>query len=55
MNILAIFLATVVGFAVAALWYSPILFVKPWMKSIGMTEKDMKKDAKNGMMRKLLA
>ena len=28
-------LAAVVYFAIGSLWYSPVLFVKPWMKAQG--------------------
>jgi len=28
--------------AVGSLWYSNVLFAKPWMKLLGKTEKDMK-------------
>ena len=33
-NYLAVFLAAVANFLVGALWYSPLLFIKPWMKEL---------------------
>lgn len=40
-NIVAIILAGVASMAVGFLWYSPLLFAKPWMKLMGYTEKSM--------------
>ena len=34
----AIILATVGAYAVGALWYSPILFLTPWLKGNGLTK-----------------
>ena len=34
--------AAVAKMAIGALWYSPALFVKPWLKLSGITEKQMK-------------
>lgn len=39
----AVLVATVVGFALGALWYSPVLFSKPWMKLQGFKEDDLRK------------
>lgn len=39
-NYLAVLVAAVAAFALGALWYSPILFAKPWMKAHGYTEED---------------
>lgn len=36
-NFVAVLVATVASFVVGGLWYSPLLFVKPWMAEIGMT------------------
>jgi hypothetical protein len=38
LNWLAIIVATVVVFIGGALWYSPLLFVKPWMRLTGVTD-----------------
>ena len=35
---LSVVISTVVTFIVGWLWYSPMLFAKPWMKGIGITE-----------------
>ena len=37
-NFFAIVTAALVTFAVGGLWYSPILFAKPWMRECGLTE-----------------
>lgn len=31
-------IATVIYFVLGALWYSPLLFAKPWMNAMGMTD-----------------
>jgi hypothetical protein len=41
-NWLAVLVAAIVGYALGALWYSPILFAKPWMKLQGFKEEDLK-------------
>jgi hypothetical protein len=41
-NWIAVLLATVSAFVVGGLWYSPILFAKPWMALTGATEQKMK-------------
>ncbi|WP_028670614.1 DUF1761 domain-containing protein [Saccharospirillum impatiens] len=38
LNIWAILLASLVGFAVGALWYSPLLFANVWMRETGLDE-----------------
>jgi membrane-associated HD superfamily phosphohydrolase len=43
-NHLAVLAAALSDFVVGALWYSPLLFVKVWMKETGITEEKMKKD-----------
>lgn len=42
-NYLAILTAAVSTFLLGGLWYSPLLFVKPWMKELGLTEEECKK------------
>jgi uncharacterized membrane protein (DUF485 family) len=39
----AIFLATCAGFLVGSVWYSPLLFMKAWMKGEGTTKEHMPK------------
>ena len=36
-----IFITTLVGFIFGWLWYSPILFVKAWMKGLGVSKDQM--------------
>ena len=43
-NHLAVILAALSDFVIGALWYSPLLFVKAWMKQTGLTEEKMRKD-----------
>lgn len=42
LNWLAIIVAAVSAFALGGLWYSPVLFVKRWMKETGVTEESAK-------------
>jgi hypothetical protein len=41
-NFLAVGLATVLTFVLGGLWYSPLLFARPWMAGHGYTEESMK-------------
>jgi hypothetical protein len=41
-NWLAIVVATISAFAIGAIWYSPLLFAKAWMKEAGITEEKTK-------------
>ena len=41
-NYLAVLVAAVVAFVLGGLWYSPILFAKPWVKAHGYTEERVK-------------
>lgn len=42
-NWLAVLVSALSTFVIGALWYSPALFAKPWMKACGFTEEDLKK------------
>ena len=42
LNWLAIIVAAVSAFALGALWYSPLMFVKRWMKESGVTDESIK-------------
>lgn len=42
LNWIAVVVATLAGFGVGAVWYSQAIMGKPWMKAIGLKEKDMK-------------
>lgn len=41
-NYLAALAAAVSTFVIGGLWYSPMLFQKPWMAANGLTEADLK-------------
>ncbi|HEX9794229.1 MAG TPA: DUF1761 domain-containing protein [Planctomycetota bacterium] len=38
-NLPAVIVAAVSSFLLGGLWYSPVMFLKPWMKAAGITEK----------------
>ena len=40
-NLLAVLVATIVFFALGALWYSPLLFAKPFMAAMGKTPEEL--------------
>lgn len=42
LNWLSVIVAAVSAFALGALWYSPLLFVRIWMKETGITEESAK-------------
>lgn len=42
-NYVAVVVATVAAIVVSGLWYSPLLFIKPWLALVGQSEQDMKK------------
>ena len=46
---LAVLITTVAGFLLSWLWFSPVLFVKPWMAEMKITEETMKECAQKGM------
>ena len=48
-NIVAVIVAAAVSLAIGALWYSPWLFGKKWMKLTGITQKELKKEKKQGL------
>jgi hypothetical protein len=39
-NWLALIVASLAGFMLGALWYSPVLFSKLWQKEVGLSDKD---------------
>jgi hypothetical protein len=41
-NYLAVVAAAVSTFLIGGLWYSPLLFYKPWMKANGFGDNDVK-------------
>lgn len=46
---IGILIAALVGYAIGALWYSPILFGNIWMKELGISKKDIEKSKKKDM------
>jgi hypothetical protein len=42
LNWLAVFVAAISAFGLGGLWYSPVLFVKIWMRETGITEESAK-------------
>ncbi len=50
-NLTAVVVAALAGFAIGFLWYMPQFFGKKWMKAVGIKEADMKKE---GMAKKML-
>ena len=53
-NYLAVFAAAVVGMALGALWYSPVLFGKTWMSLTGLSEETLTKAKEKGMAKSYL-
>lgn len=51
LNYLAVFVVALAGFLLGWLWYSPVLFAKPWMAEMKFTEETMKAAAAKGMAR----
>ncbi|MEO6509065.1 MAG: DUF1761 domain-containing protein [Patescibacteria group bacterium] len=49
-NWFAILLSAVVYMIVGSLWYSPLLFVKPWMKMVGANKNGMGNASKLPML-----
>lgn len=40
-NYVAVLVAGIIYFALGALWYSPLLFAKPWMAAVGLSDEDV--------------
>src|SRR6266850_5847243 len=49
-NYLAVLVAGIVIFVLGGLWYSPVLFVKPWLALQNKTEEQMKAEAASANM-----
>jgi hypothetical protein len=41
MNPFAILVGALAAFALGSLWYSPVLFAKPWTQAVGLKEDDL--------------
>jgi hypothetical protein len=48
-NIWSILVSAIVAYAVGALWYSPALFGKEWMRLKGISADDITEESKRGM------
>ena len=46
-NYWAVIVGALVYYAGGALWYSPVLFARPWMAAVGFTEEKMTEAKKN--------
>jgi len=46
-SILAIVLAVIANMIIGALWYSPILFAKVWLKSLGKSMEELQESSTN--------
>ena len=52
-NYLAVLVAAISSMILGAIWYGP-LFMKAWMKQVGMTAKDLKKRKKKGSAKQMI-
>lgn len=43
-NLMAVLIAVILSMVIRAVWYSPIAFGNLWMKLVGLSGKDMKKE-----------
>src|SRR3989344_7048970 len=50
-NYWAILVSAVASFILGYLWYSPLLFGKPWMKMMGFPHQHMEEAKKKGMVK----
>ena len=55
LNYVAIVVAAIAPMAVGALWYSPRLFARQWMRAVGRTEEDLRGGAGIGYAVALVA
>lgn len=49
-DLFAILASTIATMVIGALWYSPVLFAKPWMESVGKKMEDLKDSANIGYL-----
>ena len=49
LNYVAVIVTAVAGFLIGWLWYSPVLFAKPWMAEMKITDEMMKAAVAKGM------
>ena len=48
-NLLAVLVSGIISMFIGALWYSPLLFGKQWIKLMGFDEKELEKAKAKGM------
>jgi len=48
-NLIAVLVSAIAAQIIGAMWYSPVLFGKAWMKLVGYTKKDLDAAKKKGM------
>ncbi len=41
LNLIAVLVAGIAGFAVGAIWYSPLLFARAWQREVGITPEQL--------------
>ncbi|MBI1970369.1 DUF1761 domain-containing protein [Candidatus Woesearchaeota archaeon] len=49
LNWVAVLISAIVGYAIGAVWFSPALFGKAWMRLSNKSERDMEKAKQKGM------
>lgn len=49
-NYLAVLAAAVIQFALGALWYSPVMFAKPWTAAMGKTAEEIREESRQQNM-----
>ena len=49
-NHLAVFVCALLSLVAGALWYSPLLFLKPWQRMSGVTDDQMRGGMAKGML-----
>jgi hypothetical protein len=54
LNYIAVFVVAIAGFMLGWLWYSPVLFAKPWMKEMKITRESMQSMSKGQGARLLI-
>ena len=47
LNLLHVIVAALVAFGLGSVWFSKLMFLKPWMAAIGVTEEDAKNNTSN--------
>ena len=55
LNFWPVLIASVIGFGISSLWYSPILFGKEWLALLEITDADMREMRERGVWRSYLS